>query len=111
MDSVSIPSIHSGNVTTKGIQVPMGMSKTIDVVMFSDGPTADYSVLAVDAGLFKGHLPELSFAWDAPAGHNGDTLHLTITRLTGGTGSGTEFVIGVQNGQSLPALWWGFAAD
>jgi hypothetical protein len=110
-DSEQIASIHSGMVTTKGVQVPLGMSKTIDVVLFSDAPSADFSVHADDVAQFMGGSPELSFAWDQLSGHNGDTLHVTVTRSANGMGGGSEFVIVVRNGQSTPALWWGFAAN
>jgi hypothetical protein len=111
MDSASIPSIHSGNVTTKGVQVPLGTPKTIDVVLFSDAPTSDYTVHATDVAHFMGQPTELSFAWDAQTGHNGDKLHLTITRQANGMGGGSEFVIVVKNGQATTGLWWGFAGD
>jgi hypothetical protein len=90
-------------VVTKGVQIAVGQSKTVDVSLFSDGPTSDWMVQAIDTT----QPPALTFSWDAQTGNNGDTLHLTITR-TASTSS--EFVIESTSGTSTN-LWFGFVAD
>jgi hypothetical protein len=61
----------------KGVQIAEGESKTIDVALFSDGPTnGPFYVDAYDPGLLGGSL---SFDFDENEGQNGQTLHLTIT--------------------------------
>src|SRR5262249_25427179 len=82
-DSISIQGFN-GNVTTKGVTIPVGMSKTIDVKLYSDAPlTSDF--FRVDAfdltSFFGASPPDLTFSWDRTWGRNGDTLHLTITRM------------------------------
>ena len=38
---------HDGAITTKGVLIPVTTSKTIEVDVFSDGPTADWTVEAI----------------------------------------------------------------
>jgi hypothetical protein len=110
-DAEPIDSYYNGTIQTRGVQVPVGMSKTIDVQLFSDAPTGDFSVHADDVAQFLGSAAELSFTWDKQTGHNGDTLHLTITRTKAGMGQGSEFVVVVGSGQNVTALWWGFVEN
>jgi hypothetical protein len=73
-----------------GVVIPVGQTKTVDVNLFTFEPTADYTVVArqsVDV-----NPPTLTFAWDKTTGHNGDTLHLTITAVSQG-GQYESFVI------------------
>lgn len=104
---------YSGTVTTRATQVPLNMSKTIEVQLYSDQPTADFTVGAIDATAFLGGTAELSFQWDKQTGHNGDKLHLIITRKVAGqaTMGGSEFVITATSGTTPTALYWGFAAN
>jgi hypothetical protein len=81
------------SVMTEGVVVPLGMSVTVDVQLFSDAPTAPWTVQAQDSSYLFGGTPELTFTWDQTMGNNGDTLHLTITRVANDTSGGTEFVI------------------
>jgi hypothetical protein len=75
--------IHSGGTsfTTNAVSLTVGGSKTVEVDLFSDGPTAGpWTVQAMDAESRMGMGPSvLSFAWDATSGQNGQKLHLTIT--------------------------------
>lgn len=69
-----------GNV--KGVQIPVGESKTIDVDLFSDADTnGPFTVQAFDQSAFFGGAPELEFSFDENKGENGQVLHLTITVL------------------------------
>jgi len=97
-------------VTTKGVQIAVGASKTIDVVLFSDAATADFMVHATDASVLSGGASELTFTWDKTGGHNGDTLHLTITRKTANQ-DGSEFVVAVGPPGMSTSLWWGFVGN
>jgi len=101
---------QSGVVSTKGVQVPLGMSKTVEVALFSDAPADDWTVKATDAATVMGGDAELSFAWDKTTGHNGDKLHLTITRIKAGQG-GSEFVVSSRINNVSTSLWWGFVAN
>ena len=90
-------------MTTPGIDLAMGASQTIAVQLFSDAPTSDWNVDALDTS----QPPGFTFAWDRQSGNNGDTLHLTITR-TGASAS--EFVITSTAGTTTN-LWFGFVAE
>jgi hypothetical protein len=73
-DTVALPAV--GNV--KGVHIPAGASRTIDVHLFSDGPTAPFTVSAFELSLFDS-VDHLSLSFDDPTGQNGQVLHLTIT--------------------------------
>ncbi len=98
-DDVTL-TLSQGSVITKGVSVPLNTSKTIDVQLFSDAPTTPWTVQAQDSSyLFGTGSPELTFTWDATTGNNGDTLHLTMTRVQNNASiGGTEFVIYSQQG-------------
>lgn len=102
-----------GNIMTKGVTIPLHMSKTIDVQLYSDQPTdADFTVDAIDvAGDFVGDTRELSFQWDKTTGHNGEILHLTITRTAAPNElpGGSEFAITTSVGSEMRNMWWAFA--
>ncbi|HEX7601908.1 MAG TPA: hypothetical protein VF316_09900 [Polyangiaceae bacterium] len=70
-------------LSVEGVKIPKGESRTIDVNLFSDGPTGGpWSVEAVDTLSERGlGSATLTFAWDATEGQNGQTLHLTITAI------------------------------
>ena len=84
-DTVSFTSGFTGPITTKGAQIPVGQSKSIEVDLFSDAPTSGpWTVSVVDfISEFTGMPPTLDFTWDATQGKNGDKLHLTVTVKAG----------------------------
>src|SRR6185312_2962472 len=70
----------AGQLTTEGVTIPVGQSKTVEIDLFSDAKTSgDWSVSAIDSATLQGQSPELDFAWDRTSGRNGEKLHLTIT--------------------------------
>jgi hypothetical protein len=70
-----------GNAT-KGVKIPVGQSKTIDVELWSDGATS--GPWTVSAKLQLGMAPDPQFTWDRTTGTNGEKLHLTITPTAAG---------------------------
>jgi hypothetical protein len=99
---------YYGAWDTKGVLIPVGGSKTIDVQLFSDAPTSgEWTVTAYDDSDFFGGPKRLDFAWDKNTGKNGDTLKLTITVLSKDTFlQGEEFILESQlDGESH--LWVG----
>jgi len=103
--------LGDGTVTTKGVQIATGTSKTIEVDLWSDAPTDAWTVKAYDVASFlQGQPEELQFSWDKDTGNNGDKLMLTITRARDGMG-GSEFVISSHNADTTVSLWWGFVAN
>jgi hypothetical protein len=74
-DTVNI--LYGGQTyPTGGISIAPGASKTVPVQLYSETPTAAWSVEAVN---WPNPAANLSFAWDQTTGQNGDTLNLTIT--------------------------------
>ena len=96
--------------TTKAVKIPVGMTKTIDIALYSDAPTADWTVKAIDAAQLYGSPKELSFTWDKTTGNNGDVLHLTITRVSAGMG-GSEFLISSRPSGVSDSIWFGYVSD
>jgi hypothetical protein len=97
-----------GFITTRGITVAAGSSQVVEVDLYSDAPTADWTVDAIDvASQINGGAAELSFAWDKTTGHNGDKLHLTVTRIKAGALLGaSEFGIASKvNGADVGMSW------
>ncbi len=82
-----------GAVTTKGISVPVGQSATVDVMLYSDAPTAAWHVEALDTTALLGGEQELQFTWDSQTGANGDVLHLTITAVRAGPFGGSALML------------------
>jgi hypothetical protein len=88
MVSFTLPSALTGGppqtVPTRGVVIPVGQSKTIEVDLFSDAPTSGpWSVAAADAlSRYTGGAPTVSFKWDTTKGENGDKLGLTVTVTT-----------------------------
>jgi hypothetical protein len=85
-DPVEIPQTVYGALETQGIHIPIGTSRTVEVDLYSDGPTGDWTVSAIDlsTGLLGAPKPALSFSFDKTTGKNGDKLQLTITALEKG---------------------------
>lgn len=67
--------------TTKGVTIAPGDSRTIDVKLFSDGPTAPFDVWAEDITYYLGVGGALDISFDEQSGQNGQTLHMTIQVL------------------------------
>jgi hypothetical protein len=62
-------------VTSTGVLVPVGSTKTVDVQLLSDGPTT--APWTVSTQLLGGS--GFTFSFDRSTGQNGDVLHLSIT--------------------------------
>jgi hypothetical protein len=116
-ESVTLSSAITGTVTSKGVTIPVGQSKTIEVDLFSDGDTGGpWTVAAADVlstyyGSY-GLTPTMTFAWDRTQGQNGEKLHLTITVTTASalTGGGHAFMITSTKG-SRQAVWPGLVVE
>jgi hypothetical protein len=75
-------SVAGQTLKTRGVTVPLGMSKTVEVDLYSDAEAADWTVTAIDvASAIRMRPAELQLSLDKSSGHNGDKLQLTITRL------------------------------
>lgn len=83
--------------TVLGVQAPavkiaVGASATIDVALWSLGPTStEWTVEAKTPSRVK--TPQLELSWDKTTGKDGDTLHLTIKVLAKGTRGYESFAV------------------
>ena len=78
-------------IPAQGVRIPVGQSTTIEVDLFSDAPTPDWTVTAIDyASMFDGGAPALQLALDRQSGNNGTKLQLTITVLRADANYGGE---------------------
>ncbi len=71
-------SVTTRGVTTKGISVPVGTSKTLELDLFSDGPTAGPWTLDAKAYTRGGAAP-VTFTFDKTSGQNGDKAMVTVS--------------------------------
>lgn len=89
---------------TRGVKVPVGMSKTIDVYLYSDAPKAPWNVTATTG---YGSAGSLSFSFDKSTGQNGDVLHLTITSLKATSSGSVRFYVTSADSQNTRHTWYG----
>jgi hypothetical protein len=78
--------------TTKGVTVPVGKSKTIELDLFSSGATSGPWTVDVQAA---SATPPVTFALDKTTGVNGDKINVTITSTAAASSrlGATTFVI------------------
>lgn len=95
----------------KGVHIPVGSSKTIDLDLFSDGPTGGpWSVSVQDQSAYQGGQPSLDFSLDTSEGQNGQILHLTITALTANQYKAAIFYVVSQLGDQQ-SMWIGIVGN
>jgi hypothetical protein len=114
--TVMFSTSFTGDVTTKGIVIPMGSSATIEVDLFSDAAlTGPIKVEAADLlnSLYGsyGFAKSLDFAWDRTSGVNGEKLHLTVTVTASSfLGGAHAFSIAATNGNHQQ-VWPGLVVE
>ena len=100
----------NGATTTEGVQIPIGQTKTIDVVLHSEAPTSGpWTVSVMDFSEFIGDTAATSVSLDKTSGSDGDVLHLTITVMAsdpnlGGEGFVLNSTLGTQNNLMFGAV-------
>ncbi|MFO0591475.1 MAG: hypothetical protein U0441_28255 [Polyangiaceae bacterium] len=95
------------SATVKGVKIPLGESRTVDLQLFSDGPTdGPITVHADDFSELIGGTKHLDFSFDATQGLNGQTLHMTINVLTAGK-KNTELFYLVTEYKGQQNIWIG----
>jgi hypothetical protein len=105
-DSVTITP-GGGIYQVHGVLTPLNTPKTIEVDLYSDGPTSGpWAVAADDLSSVLGGGPYLSFSWDATTGENGTKLHLTITPVAASSYGGEPFEITSTLG-TTKKVWYG----
>jgi hypothetical protein len=111
-DTLMVNDPMAGMFMTKGIHIPVGQSGTVELDLYSDGPTHGpwtINVLDVASTIF-GAPQELSFSLDNNMGQDGDKVHLTITVLKAGGGGASAFWIQNTYG-SVQSVWLGMVGN
>jgi len=104
-------SLYGQNVQVKGVTIPLGESKTIDLDLFSDGDTGGpFTVDVQDTSALFGGTPHLDLSLDRASGQNGEKLHLTITVNTAGKHNTETFAVISQLGSTKHA-WFGIVGQ
>lgn len=82
-------------IKTKGVIIPVGQSKQVELDLYSDAPTSGpWTVSAIDyLSVYRGAPATLSFAFDKTTGRNGDVIQMTITVNKKGAGGVEPFWI------------------
>jgi hypothetical protein len=97
---------HGQQLTTQGVTVNYQQSQMVEVDLYTDAPSADYSVIAEDSAQFQTGTGSFAFEWNRSGGHNGDKLQVLITRTKMGNGRPSEVGFFVQaNGQIVSQAW------
>jgi hypothetical protein len=92
---------------TGGIKIAQGASRTIPVQLYSEAPTAAWTVNAYN---WPNTAANLAFSWNTQTGKNGDTLQLTITvSAFDSTLGGDSFLIESTAGGAT-TYWLGYVA-
>ena len=98
-------------ITTKGVQIPVGQSKVVELDLYSDAPTSgDWSVKAVDGAELMQQPTNLTFSYDKTTGRNGDKINMTVTVSSmGQDGVETFLLVSRLNGQE--SFWVGLVSN
>jgi hypothetical protein len=102
---------YGGAWPTKGVKIPVGQMRTIEIVLASDGPTGGpWKVTAWDLNGYLGaNAPNTVVTLDKTSGVAGDVLHLTIKVNSydpsfGGAGFVLESTLNGQDNLSFGAI-------
>jgi len=110
-DMVTIDLGSMGSLTTQGVRIPVGQSRTIEVDLYSDAPTTGaWNVEALDLATLANKPAALDLKLDAATGKNGDVLHLTIKPLQSEPNGLEAFYVG-SGLQGRSSLWVGLVSN
>jgi hypothetical protein len=114
--TVTFDTSFTGSVTSKGVVIPLGQSRTIEVDLFSDG-ALDGPITVAAKDLLNAYYgaqgigKTLDFTWDRTQGVNGEKLHLTVTVTDGSFFGGAHaFFITASRG-SRRQVWPGLVVE
>jgi hypothetical protein len=109
-DAINL-SMQGQTIHMKGVKIPVGQSKTIELDLFSDGDTGGpWEVSAKDQRELMGQSPNLTFAFDRTSGQNGEKLHLTINAVKAGQFKAQVFYVVSKLGDQKQ-LWVGLVGN
>ncbi len=113
-DTITINDPTLGMYTSLGVKIPVGGTGTVELDLYSDGPTSGpWTVSASDLSSLFGGPAELdcSFGGQAMAtGQNGDKLELTIKVVAAGSGNAEVLWLQSSLGQTQP-VWLGVVGN
>ncbi len=96
------------SIRTKGVKIPVGESKTIEIDLFSEAKTSGpWTVSAHELG---GRTKTLDLSLDKSSGVNGEKLYLTITANSKSQYGASIFVLTSKLG-SRSTRWVGFVGN
>ena len=100
--------VFGQSVLLKGVKIPVGQSKTIELDLFSDAATTGpWTVSAKDvSSALMGGPTLLEFSFDRDTGVNGEKLHLTITSKATGKHGTAAFILDSKLG-TQKSVWIG----
>jgi hypothetical protein len=103
-----------GTFTTKGIQIPVGGTGTIELDLYSDGPTSGpWTITASDFSSLFGGPAELEVSFGGKPsikGKNGDKVSLSVKVLKQGQG-GTELLWIQSTIGQVQSVWLGLVGN
>jgi hypothetical protein len=106
-DQPDIIHLFGNGSPVRGIQMSPNDIRQIPITMHGFGMNGSWSVSAQDGTQMKGGSARLTFSFNPTSGKDGDTLTMTIKKLSNSTGLQLElFVIRASNG-SKTTLFWG----
>jgi hypothetical protein len=95
-------------ITTKGVHIPVGGTKTVEVDLYSDGPTSGpWTLTAFDPLTWIQQKPELDFSFDRASGVNGEKVYLTIKVLKKDPSYGAEMLAITSTLGNEKNIWFG----
>ena len=97
-------------VNVKGVSIPIGSSKTIELDLFSDAATTGPWTVSARDFTVPPQMPIVTFSFDKTSGQNGDKIHLTITPLQAQFTNTESFVIESQSG-TTKNTWLGLIGN
>jgi hypothetical protein len=68
----------SGGAVTTGVRIPVGQTKTVQVLLSSPGGSAPWNVFAWDMNFYLGNTANTTVSLDKSSGSDGEVLNLTI---------------------------------
>jgi hypothetical protein len=98
-------------VKTKGVYIPVGQSRTIELDLYSDGPTEPWSVSATDFSALAGGDSVLDFTFNRKAGVNGEKLYMTIRVRDVDFQLGGEAFAVISKLKGRRSYWYGFVGN
>lgn len=98
--------------TTEGIKIPVGMTKTLELDLFSEAPTTGPWNVTVQGLTRGGGAAPLSFTYDKQSGQNGDKIMVSITATAASTSpSKTSRLLITSQLGATKHIWLGLVAN